>query len=297
MATPAKTIQAAGICAIRREGLALQAMLVHRPKYGDWGLPKGKLDGDELAPVAAVREFREETGLRVRRLGLPLGVGRYQVGDRPKVVHWWLSEVDDPATPHPLDPNEIDRAVWLAADIALERLEHADERMVLRRALAAPPAVPLLVVRHAKAINRAEWTDADPLRPLSPKGRRQANALRRLLAAYGVGELISSSSVRCLETFAPYGKTLGLPTASWPELSEEDAELDPTGVVDAMLRLRSQTLTGDAVLAVCGHRPVLPAMAAALDLPYDQMKPADTLVAHLGLDGKPIAVEHHHPNG
>ncbi|MDX6357641.1 MAG: 8-oxo-(d)GTP phosphatase, partial [Nocardioidaceae bacterium] len=48
-----------------------QVLLVHRPAYDDWSFPKGKLDRDEHAAVAAVREVGEETGLRVR-LGVPL---------------------------------------------------------------------------------------------------------------------------------------------------------------------------------------------------------------------------------
>ncbi|MDR0435314.1 MAG: NUDIX domain-containing protein [Propionibacteriaceae bacterium] len=292
-----KTIQAAGICAIRRGDMGYQVILVHRPRYDDWGLPKGKLDGNELAPVAATREFHEETGLRVRRLGAPLGVGRYHVGDRPKVVRWWLSEVDDQTPPTPLDPGEIDRAVWLPANEALERLNHADERLILRRALATPATVPLLVVRHAKAIDRVEWVGPDPLRTLSSKGHRQANALRRLLAAYGVRELVSSSSVRCLDTFAPYASQFGLQVIALSELSEENAEADPSTIPATMCRLRDQALLADGTMAICGHRPVLPAMAAALDLPYDQLKPSDTLVAHLGADGAPVAVEHHHLSG
>jgi 8-oxo-dGTP diphosphatase len=270
-------------------------LVVHRPRYNDWGLPKGKLSSNELAVTAAVREFREETGLKIRRLGAPLGVEHYHVGDHPKVVHWWLGVADDVSAPRPFDPTEIDQAVWLPSDQALERLNYADERAVLHRALAAPPSVTLLVIRHAKAIDRAEWTGPDPLRTLSLKGHRQAAALRRVLSAYGVDTLLSSTSIRCRDTFIPYATMRGLTIETFPELSEEGAAADPAAVTRVMHELRERTLAdASSTLAICGHRPVLPDMAAALNLPYTPMKPSDTLVAHLGLDSSVIAVERHH---
>ena len=64
---PIGDVLAAGAVVIRKDAV----LLVHRPRYGDWSFPKGKLDRGELAPVAAVREVGEETGVRVR-LGAPL---------------------------------------------------------------------------------------------------------------------------------------------------------------------------------------------------------------------------------
>jgi 8-oxo-dGTP diphosphatase len=273
----------------------MQVLLVHRPRYQDWGLPKGKLDANELAPLAAIREFHEETGLKVNRLSLPLGIGRYHVGIRPKVVRWWLADVTDTSPCRPLDLGEIDQASWLPVTKAANLLAHADERLVLQRALATPTTVPLLIARHAKAVDRAKWVGADTLRTLSPKGYRQANILRRLLAAYGVGELASSSSLRCLETFTPYSVATGINVMEFPQLSEDGALADPNAVLQTMHRLRDRTLTTGVSLAVCGHRPVLPAMIAALNLSYDPMKPADTMVAHLNpIDGTLVATERHH---
>ena len=65
-------VQAAGAVVLRKDAV----LLVHRPAYGDWSFPKGKLDRGEPAPVAAVREVGEETGVRIR-LGTPLSSQRY----------------------------------------------------------------------------------------------------------------------------------------------------------------------------------------------------------------------------
>ena len=55
-------VLAAGAVVLRKH--SDDVLLVHRPKYDDWSFPKGKLDRGEHATAAAVREVREETGLR-----------------------------------------------------------------------------------------------------------------------------------------------------------------------------------------------------------------------------------------
>jgi 8-oxo-dGTP diphosphatase len=76
---------------VTRDG---QVALVHRPRYDDWTLPKGKLDPDETFEDAALREVEEETGLRCR-LVRELPPVDYEVRGRPKHVRYWLMEVED----------------------------------------------------------------------------------------------------------------------------------------------------------------------------------------------------------
>src|SRR5699024_5959864 len=59
-------VLAAGVLVWRERGGAVQVLLVPRPRYDDWSIPKGKLDKGETFPAAAVREVAEETGYRVR---------------------------------------------------------------------------------------------------------------------------------------------------------------------------------------------------------------------------------------
>jgi 8-oxo-dGTP diphosphatase len=101
-------IQAAG-GVVMRDGLVA---VVHRPRYDDWSLPKGKLDEGESFEEAAVREVWEETGLRVS-LGEELPSVSYEVRGRPKRVRYWLMSVD--SDPGFAANDEVDELRWLSA--------------------------------------------------------------------------------------------------------------------------------------------------------------------------------------
>ena len=89
----------------------VEVLLVHRPRYDDWSLPKGKLDPGEHPLVCAVREVEEETGHRVV-LGRPLPRQRYTVSGRPKVVQYWVARADDRAAEWG-GTAEIDQHRWV----------------------------------------------------------------------------------------------------------------------------------------------------------------------------------------
>ena len=108
-------IVASGCLVTREMEGATQVLLVHRPKYDDWSLPKGKQDPDEHITLTAIREVLEETGVRVR-LQQPLPHREYTVGDEPKVVYYWRASVvvDKGFVPN----NEVDEIAWLPIDEA-----------------------------------------------------------------------------------------------------------------------------------------------------------------------------------
>ncbi|HEX4249086.1 MAG TPA: NUDIX hydrolase, partial [Pseudonocardia sp.] len=148
-------------------GAELEIALVHRPRYDDWSLPKGKLHHGENLLAAAVREVGEETGF-ASALGARLGETHYHVPQGEKVVHYWSGR----AGAGSFEPNsEVDELRWVNPHSADELLtyEHDHEVLDRFRKLGPPPRM-VLLVRHAKAGDRYEWTGDDDLRPLTRKG-------------------------------------------------------------------------------------------------------------------------------
>ena len=102
-------------------------VLVHRPKYDDWSLPKGKLEPGEGWRAAALREVREETGMTCV-LGAELPVQHYLVEGRPKEVRYWAaSPTGGSFTPS----REVDRLEWLPPKKAKARLTHVRDRALV----------------------------------------------------------------------------------------------------------------------------------------------------------------------
>lgn len=109
-----------------------QVLVVHRPRYDDWTLPKGKLDAGESFEDAALREVEEETGLRCR-LVRELPSTEYAVGGRPKIVRYWLMEVEADTGFVPND--ETDALRWVPPAEALELLTYDRDRELLAAAV------------------------------------------------------------------------------------------------------------------------------------------------------------------
>lgn len=281
-----------------------EVLLVHRPGYDDWTLPKGKLEPGELLPATAVREVGEEARTRIRLHG-PLDRTSYKIGkSTDKRISWWRgSAVDGPPLEPELDdhhrlhdgPPEIDEIAWLDADAAVQRLSYQQDRDTVDQALGQPVTTPLIIVRHAKAINRKDWDGTDAARPLRPRGRVQSRRLMPLLAAYGVTALFSSPWQRCVGTLQPYALQTGLTTTLLPILNEDEGSDDPDGVGAAMDALRERAVVEHTPIAVCGHRPVLPHMLAALDIPDHPLSTAECVVIHLTDTAEVHAVEYHRP--
>lgn len=102
--------------------------VVHRPRHGDWVLPKGKLDPGERWQDAALREVKEETGFDAD-LGEFAGVVAYAASGYPKVVLFWNMRCRGESTFRPSE--EVDQVVWLSPEEALRRLDHEDEKRLL----------------------------------------------------------------------------------------------------------------------------------------------------------------------
>lgn len=124
-----QVVQAAGGVVWRRSAAGgLEILLVHRPRYDDWTVPKGKLDDGEDHATAALREVAEETGLRCE-LGAELATTSYRDRrGRPKQVRYWAMT---PIGGHFTPTDEVDEVRWVAVDGAPSVLSYPRDLPVL----------------------------------------------------------------------------------------------------------------------------------------------------------------------
>jgi 8-oxo-dGTP pyrophosphatase MutT (NUDIX family)/phosphohistidine phosphatase SixA len=255
-----KPIRAAGGVVWRttslNEGKAgVEVAIIHRPRYDDWSIPKGKLGAGESELEGALREVLEETGYRVRP-GRTLGEVRYLKNSdgepREKVVRYWAMEAIGGAfTPG----REVDELQWLPLDEAHNVLTRSSDRQVLERFANGPIITrTVLVVRHASAGSRSSWNGDDRLRPLDETGWDQAHELVRLVSKFDVEELVSADYVRCVQTLQPLGESLGVPVREDPLLAEDGFPGNETRAVGLLRRLSKKVRAA----AVCTQREVIP---------------------------------------
>jgi len=262
-----REIPAAGAVVWRSTAETVEVALVHRPRYDDWSLPKGKLDAGESARAAAWREVGEETGARVA-LGRFLTRTRYRIGADRKVVDYFAARYESGSfTPS----DEVDEVAWLPVPAAHELLSYGHDRDVLDRFVALPPDLAtVLLVRHAKAGSRAEWQDADELRPLSRNGQKQLPGIRVLGPVYGVDRVFSAPLVRCVRTVQPVADDLGTKVVEEESLSEKAY----AGGAEAGVGRLLEIATGDGVPMICSQGGVIPdlvfRLAAASGLPLSR---------------------------
>jgi 8-oxo-dGTP diphosphatase len=114
---------------VREAGDGVELAVVHRPRYDDWSLPKGKLHPGEDWEAAALREVREETGLCCE-LGEELESASYLDGKgRRKVVRYWrMRPLDGEFEPS----DEVDELRWLAPGDALPILSYPHDRALVK---------------------------------------------------------------------------------------------------------------------------------------------------------------------
>jgi 8-oxo-dGTP pyrophosphatase MutT (NUDIX family) len=244
----------------------LETAVVHRPKYDDWSLPKGKLDAGEHSLAAAVREVGEETGLTVVAGRRSLRT-RYAVDEGDKQVDYWLMQ----AVAGEFEPNsEVDELRWLLLGDATELVTHDHDRAVLADLARddVPRAPTLLLVRHGSAGSRSDWDGPDELRPLDAKGRRQAARLAEVLPLFAPTAVLSAERTRCRETVQPLADELGLDVLPCRELGEEEFSDDPQAglaIVERLLAHRNRP----GVTVLCSQGGAIPSVLLALSVRWE----------------------------
>lgn len=129
-----RVVRAAGGVVLRNHrGGEPQVAIVHRARYGDWSLPKGKLDPGESEEAAALREVEEETGLRCRTVRFLGTVSYADRRGRHKTVAYWLME---PVEGRLRADHEIDDVRWAPAAEAASILTYPRDVDLVEQSLA-----------------------------------------------------------------------------------------------------------------------------------------------------------------
>jgi 8-oxo-dGTP diphosphatase len=256
------TIHAAGGVAWRPAGSGdVEVAVVHRPRYDDWSLPKGKVHAGEPLTAAARREITEETGVDAA-LGRWLGRTRYRIEEEhdatEKRVDYWSARTGDVVPGHVGD--EVDDVAWLGLSAARERLSWDADRAVLAKFAQAPAATStVLLVRHARAGTREAWRGPDDERPLDVAGRAQAEALAAMLPPFWLRSerplVVSAPVQRCLETVAWAGDV-----KTDERLGERTFADYPVSTVGCLRELASSA----RVSIACSQGGVIPAVIETL---------------------------------
>ncbi|MBG6239143.1 8-oxo-dGTP diphosphatase [Mycetocola sp. CAN_C7] len=236
-------------------------LVIHRTKYADVTLPKGKVDPGESLPQTAVREILEETGLTVA-LGVPLGVSRYHLtSGREKVVHYWAAEVSDAAVrASTFVPNgEVAALEWVSPRKARSYLSYDRDVDIVNAFLklleeGVTSTFAIVALRHGKAVQASGWDGTDASRPLTARGVEQAASIVPSLQAFGVRRIITSTAARCVTTASPLAAATGIDLRRTDLISQdawEQGEADVRKVVGKRVRARKTAV-------LCSHGPVLP---------------------------------------
>ncbi|OBG28242.1 NUDIX hydrolase [Mycobacterium alsense] len=230
---------------------SLEVAVIHRPRYDDWSLPKGKVDPGETAPVAAVREIFEETGHRAV-LGRRVNTVSYPIEQGVKKVHYWAARsLGGEFTP----TGEVDELAWLPVADAMKKLDYAQDRKTLRRFGKRPANThTVLVVRHATAGRKSRFSGDDTKRPLDKRGRAQAQALVGQLMAFGASEVYAADRLRCHQTVQPLADALGVSVHNEPALTEESYAKNPKRARQRMLGIAEEAGTP----VICTQGKVIP---------------------------------------
>lgn len=272
----------------------IEVLLIRRVRYDDWSFPKGKIDPGEHLSQTAVREVREETGYRIR-LGHPLPPTRYRVAQGRKEVTWWIARPLKGQRDLVFTPNdEVDEIRWVDARHTDTLLNYAHDRLLMEAFIklarrGAHRSRTLVIARHATAMDRSGWSEDDLDRPLVRRGVDEAEQLAARVAPYGVGRVVSSPALRCLQTVEPYVHRYG------PAI-QQDARLaegtDSDGVRDAL----GAVMNRKRPAMICSHRPILPHLFAELHLRDPRLSPGAAMVVH-HRDGQVLTTEIIVPQG
>ncbi|MFL6163031.1 MAG: NUDIX hydrolase [Jatrophihabitantaceae bacterium] len=283
---------AAGGVVWRQDGPDLLVALVHRPRYDDWTLPKGKSNPGEQLLLTGVREVGEETGASVA-VGRRLASVEYPIsGDgRKRVTHWSMRYLGGEHQPG----DEVDRLEWLTIAEATQRSSYPIDRAVLADFARFPADThTVLLLRHAQAGKRTLYQGDDRLRPLDKAGRRKAKDSVELLAAFRPKRILAANRTRCEQTVAPLAERLGLPIESAPEFADDAYLADAEPTIESLFALADES---DCAV-ICSQGSTIPGLLIDLAAPIEEPAARKGSLWVLSLAGRrPVAGDYYpHPD-
>jgi len=275
------TIAAGGVIWRKNSKNEIEVVLVHRNRYEDWSLPKGKLDSGETLIGCAYRELIEETDLNIK-LGPYIGEVEYFVPDGLKRVSYWTATLlgdQKPFTPN----QEVDAIGWFTLTEAADKATRDSDREILAKFADTPyDTSALIMLRHAKALAREEWQGEDEDRPLDILGQQQAKRMHAIYQVYGLQQIHTSDAVRCLDTISQVARIEELHPIITSAVSEYTWKKNKDKALDyakELIKINEQIL-------LCSHNPVLPRMMEKLtkkidfDYPDNKLLPGEAWVLH-----------------
>ena len=269
----------------------IEIALVHRPRYDDWSLPKGKIDENETALACAYREVFEETGIKAR-FTRQLGSVEYEDNGMQKRVKYWVAQAlgasDFVAN------EEVDQLRWLKPTDSIELATHQSDKEMIERFLEIEgPTDTLIILRHTKALERGDWDGDDSLRTLNESGFAQAKSLINHLAPFAIDEIYSSDFTRCVQTVSPLAESRGLVVSKVPSLNEATFESDPERSISFANALKQD----ERNILICSHNPVIPTMLRGIlntklkNKDLIKLEPGDAWLVHR-VKGEIVALDY-----
>lgn len=249
-----------------------RVLVIHRPSYDDWSLPKGKHDDDnESDEEAALREIEEETGVVGRIVTKLTDIEYMTPNDNAKRVTYF--GVRAIRTPKFRPNSEVDRIEWVSPKAAINKLTYRHDRKLMERnSLKHLDSLgQVQLVRHAAAGDRFKWDGDDQLRPLTKKGKAQAEGIADIMAPRFASHILSSPYLRCVQTAEPLAARLGSKV--------KDAEFLEEGSRGRGLLDHIAARPGEELVMV-SHGDVIPAIIdklASTGVPLSSTAPNGTL--------------------